>query len=132
MSKQLEYVKSLYNKLVVGLDYIKKYFLPQPVTITLLPASDSATLVEFFPSNIKEDFQSGLKWRTIQTLIEIAYQNPSDTNPKKLAKNLNFPFSSISSEIKKLITLNYIETFISAQVMRDGRYRNYTITHKVY
>ena len=70
------------------------------------------------------------KWRTILILIEIAYQDLSETNPKKLAKSLNIQASTLSKEIMKLKDLHYIESFVSAQVLHDGRYRNYIITQK--
>ncbi|MHA2094450.1 MAG: right-handed parallel beta-helix repeat-containing protein [Candidatus Hodarchaeales archaeon] len=128
----LNRLKPLYHKLIVGLDYIQAYFFPQPVTVPLLTAAEPTTLAEYFPTGIKEDLQAGMKWRTIQTLIEIAYQDPSDTNPKKLADSLQLPLPTVSREIKKLKDLEYIEAFVSAQVMRDGRYRSYTITQKGY
>jgi DNA-binding MarR family transcriptional regulator len=100
--------------------------------VPLLQAPESTKLIECFSTGIKKDLQSGMKWRTILTLIEIAYQDPSDTNPRKIAENLDLPFPKVSREIKKLQELEYIEVFVSAQVMRDGRYRNFTITQKGY
>ncbi len=131
-SDLLNRLKPIYHKLIVGLEYIQAYFFPQPVTVPLLTVAKPTTLLEYFPMDFKEDLQGGMKWRTILTLIEIAYQDPSDTNPKKLATSLGLPLSTVSGEIKKLKMLNYIEAFVSAQVMRDGRYRNYTITQKGY
>ncbi|MHA1947938.1 MAG: hypothetical protein ACW97W_17720, partial [Candidatus Hodarchaeales archaeon] len=61
---------------------------------------------------------------------EIAYQNPSDTNPAKIAKSLNIPPSTLSKEIKKLKELDYLQTHISTQVVQDARYRNFQITSK--
>ena len=130
IEKQIEIIKPIYHKLVVGVENLQTSMLPQPEPVPLLEPAEPTTLVEFFPSDIREDLQSGMKWRTISTLIEIAYQDPSDTNPVKLAQNLNIPASTLSKEIKRLKELDYIESYVSPQVLRDGRYRSYTITQK--
>ena len=87
-------------------------------------------MVEYFPSEIQYELRSEIKGRTVLTLIEIAYQDPSDTNPAKLAKSLNIPLSTLSKEIKKLKRLHYVDTHISNQVVKDARYRNFKITLK--
>ncbi|MFX0183655.1 MAG: right-handed parallel beta-helix repeat-containing protein [Candidatus Hodarchaeota archaeon] len=130
LSEQIEHLKPLYHKLVVGIENLQTSTLPQPVTVPLLEPPEPITLVEYFPSDIKNDLRSGMRWRTIFTLIEIAYQDPSETNPVKLAQSLDIPAPTLSKEIKKLKELHYIESFVSAQVLRDGRYRSYTITQK--
>jgi parallel beta-helix repeat protein len=128
--EQIKRIKPIYHKLVVGVENLQTSTLPQPVAVPLLEAAEPVTLVEFLPSDIKEDLRSGMRWRTISTLIEIAYQDPTDTNPVKLAQNLDIPASTLSKEIKKLKELHYIESYASPQVLRDGRYRSYTITQK--
>ncbi|MFX0050667.1 MAG: NosD domain-containing protein, partial [Candidatus Hermodarchaeota archaeon] len=130
LSEQIEHLTPLYHKLVVGIENLQTSTLPQPVTVTLLEPAEPITLVEYFPSDIKNDLRSGMRWRTILTLIEIAYQDPSETNPIKLAQRLDISASALSKEIKRLRELHYIESFVSAQVLRDGRYRSYTITQK--
>ncbi|MFW9904179.1 MAG: right-handed parallel beta-helix repeat-containing protein [Candidatus Thorarchaeota archaeon] len=130
VEKQIHIIKPIYHKLVVGIENLQTSMLPQPVAVPLLEPAEPATLAEFFPSDIKEDLQSGMRWRTISTLIEIAYQDPTDTNPAKLAQSLNIPASTLSKEIKRLRELDYIESYVSPQVLRDGRYRSYTITQK--
>ncbi|MFX1548513.1 MAG: NosD domain-containing protein [Promethearchaeota archaeon] len=129
-TEQIERIRPIYDKLVVGIENLQTRVLPQPITVPLLESAEPISLVEFFPSDIKDDLQSGMKWRTILTLIEIAYQDPSDTNPAKLAQSLDIAASTLSKEIKKLKELDYIESYVSSQVLRDGRYRNYTITQK--
>ncbi|MFX1506644.1 MAG: right-handed parallel beta-helix repeat-containing protein [Promethearchaeota archaeon] len=129
-SDQIESLKPLYHKLIVGLENIQTTSLPESVTVTLLEPPESVELVEYFPSDIKDDLISGLKGRTILTLIEIAYQDPSETNLVKLAQSLDVPVSTLSKEIKRLNELKYVETFVSAKVLRDARYRNYIITSK--
>jgi DNA-binding MarR family transcriptional regulator len=91
---------------------------------------DPTTLVDYFPPNIRKDLKSGLKGRTVLVLIEITYQLPEETNPMKLAKILDIPPATISYEINRLIKLQYLEPYISHQVLKDARYRNYTITPK--
>ncbi|MFX1424643.1 MAG: right-handed parallel beta-helix repeat-containing protein [Promethearchaeota archaeon] len=129
-SDQIERLKPLYHKLIVGLENTQTTSLPEPVTITLLEPPDSVELVEYFPSEIKDDLVSGLKGRTILTLIEIAYQDPSETNLVKLAQSLDVPLSTLSKEIKRLNDLKYVETFVSPKVLYDARFKNYIITPK--
>jgi len=129
-SKEIERLKPLYDKIIVGIENLQTSILPQPVAVPLLEPAKPITLVELFPSDIEKDLRSGMKWRTILILIEIAYQDLSETNPKKLAKSLNIQASTLSKEIMKLKELHYIESFVSAQVLHDGRYRNYIITQK--
>lgn len=130
MTEQIERIRPIYDKLVVGIENLQTRVLPQSVAVPLLESTESISMVEFFPSDVRNDLQSGMKWRTILTLIEIAYQDPSDTNPAKLAQSLDITASTLSKEIKELKELDYIESYVSPQVLRDGRYRNYTITQK--
>ncbi|MFW9996528.1 MAG: right-handed parallel beta-helix repeat-containing protein [Candidatus Odinarchaeota archaeon] len=127
---RIEILTPIYHKIVIGLENIYSEALPRPKKVPLLEPAEAKTLVDYIPSDIKDDLRSGMKWRTIMTLIEIAYQDPAETSPVKLAKSLNLPLSTLSKEIKKLKELQYVETFASAQVLRDGRYRNFAITSK--
>ena len=129
-SDQIDRLKPLYHKIVVGLENIQALTLPEPATIPLLKPAETITLIEYFPADIKKDLHSGLKWRTMLTLIEIAYQDPSDTNPAQLAQNMDIPRSTLSKEIKRLTDLEYIESFITSKVLHDARFKNYVITPK--
>ncbi|MFX1336799.1 MAG: right-handed parallel beta-helix repeat-containing protein [Promethearchaeota archaeon] len=129
-SDQIDRLKPLYHKIVVGLENIQALTLPEPATVPLLKPAETITLIEYFPADIKKDLRSGLKWRTVLTLIEIAYQDPSDTNPAQLAQNMDIPRSTLSKEIKRLTDLGYIESFITFKVLHDARFHNYMITSK--
>ncbi|MHA2245685.1 MAG: hypothetical protein ACXADY_12035 [Candidatus Hodarchaeales archaeon] len=125
------FLKEISQKVIIGLDNIKTGFIDESIDIPALEAAIAPnSMVEYFPSDFQYDLRSEIKGRTVLTLIEIAYQNPSETNPAKLAKNLNIPLSTLSKEIKKLRKLNYVETYISTQVVQDARYRNFKITTK--
>lgn len=91
LEEQIERLKPLYNKLIVGVENVQTSVLHQPAAIPLLESAEPKLLVEYFPSDIKNDLRSGMKWRTILTLIEIAYQDPSETNPVKLAQSMEIP-----------------------------------------
>jgi DNA-binding MarR family transcriptional regulator len=80
--------------------------------------------------NIRNDIISGLKGRMILTLIEIAHQYPAEANHASLCKKLDIPPSTLSNQIKKLVTLDYLENSISPKNLHDARYRNYRITMK--
>ncbi|MFX0084646.1 MAG: hypothetical protein ACFFAU_03150 [Candidatus Hodarchaeota archaeon] len=128
---KIKYLKEISHKLIIGLDNIKYGFIDESIDI---PSIDSvihpSSMVEYFPSEIQYELRSEIKGRSVLTLIEIAYQDPRDTNPAKLAKSLNIPLSTLSKEIKKLKRLNYVDTHISSQVVKDARYRNFKITLK--
>ncbi|MFX0183644.1 MAG: hypothetical protein ACFE95_11230 [Candidatus Hodarchaeota archaeon] len=130
-SKKVELLRSIREKVVVGLDNIKFEFIEESQNIPYLEApSTVSSMVEYFPTDFRNELRIEIKGRTVLTLIEIAYQDPSETNPVKLAKSLNIPVSTLSKEIKKLIELQYVESFISSQVIQDGRFRNFKITSK--
>jgi DNA-binding MarR family transcriptional regulator len=129
-SDQIDFLKSLYGKIMVGLENIAIGVIPEPKGSPLLEPVEPTTLVEYFPIDIKKDLLSGLKGRTVLTLIEIAYQYPEETNPMRLAKTLDIPPTTVSYEINRLMKLEYLEPFVSPQVLKDGRFRNYTITPK--
>ncbi len=129
-SDQIDFLKSLYGKVIIGLENIAIGIIPEPKGFSPLEPVKPTTLVEYFPFDIKKDLISGLKGRTVLTLIEIAYQYPKETNPMRLAKTLDLPPSTISYEIKRLVKLQYLVPFVSPQALRDGRFRSYSITHK--
>ncbi|MFX1286786.1 MAG: hypothetical protein ACFFB5_24320 [Promethearchaeota archaeon] len=130
-SNKIDYLKSIRHKLIIGLDNLQNRFTEEPIgTPHVKEIYTPSSMVEYFPSDIQHELRSEIKGRTVLTLIEIAYQDPSDTNPVKLAKNLNIPLPTLSKEIKKLRELQYIKTYVSSQVIHDARYRNFEITPK--
>lgn len=130
-SNKVEFIETVRHKLIIGLDNIKNELIADSGEIYLLEkASEQPIMADSFPSDFQNDLRTEMKGRTVLTLIEIAYQDPSETNPARLSKSLNIPPSTLSKEIKKLIDLEYVETFISPQVLHDGRYRNFTVTPK--
>ncbi len=137
-ANQLDYLITLRNKVIVGLDNIASNYIGEAPNIPQLIESDPGTIVapgsivEIFPDPIQQDLRTKMKGRTVLVLIEIAFQNPSETNPLKIAKDLNIPSSTLSKEIKKLSQLEYVKAHISDQVLMDARYRNFQITEKGY
>jgi parallel beta-helix repeat protein len=130
-TEQIYNLKTFYHKVIIGLENISTAMITEKKTVPVRkPIEPKALSVEFFPLYMKEDLQEGLKGRTVLTLIEIAYQGPDETNPVKLANTLNIPSSTLSNEIKRLIDLNYLETYVSLQAVKDARYRNYKLTPK--
>ncbi|MHA1995264.1 MAG: hypothetical protein ACW97Z_12040 [Candidatus Hodarchaeales archaeon] len=129
-TSEAEYLKEIRNKVIIGLDNIKSSFSSQIREIPLLEVESQTSMIEYFPTMFREDLRSEMKGKTVLTLIEIAYQDPSETNPTKLAQSLKIPTPTLTREIKKLVDLQYIETFVSAQVLQDARYRNFSITSK--
>ena len=126
-------LKALNHKVIIGLDYAKDDF-DKPLEISLVAGEDvssvSGSIVNYFPIGFQSDLKSEIKGRTVMVLIEIAYQNPSETNPVKIADGIGIPLSTLSKEIKKLVRLNYVESHVSHQVLLDTRYRNFKLTTK--
>jgi hypothetical protein len=107
-SNEVEFLKVVRNKIAIGLENIQNTTTFKFQDINLLTNSSiPGTMLDFFPSEIKQELQTKIRNNTIFTLIEIAYQDPTETNPIKLSKSLNIPLSNLSRERKKLITLNY-------------------------
>ncbi|MFQ5980354.1 MAG: hypothetical protein ACE5OZ_19635 [Candidatus Heimdallarchaeota archaeon] len=138
-SENISFLTAIRHKVIIGLDNIRHSILAEakeipPFVLQQMssPAEEKSlsTMADFFPPEIKNDLRSEMKGRTVLALIEIAYQNPTETNPAKLAKSLNIPPSTLSDEIKKLTNLQYLEEYITPQVLRDGRHRNFAITPK--
>lgn len=129
-STEIDFLQTIRNKVVVGLDNIKDD-LPASYPEKALPSvSTTSTMLDYFPSNMRNEINAKIKGKTIFTLIEIAYQDPTETNPSSISRSLNIPPSSISREIKRLVSLNYLETHVSDIVLHDGRFRNFKITPK--
>ena len=129
-SNEVDFLQTVRNKVVVGLDNVKAD-LPIDYPEKALPKiSNSSTMLDYFPSGMRNEINAKIKGKTIFTLIEIAYQDPNETNPSSISRSLNIPPSSISREIKRLISLNYLETHVSDIVLHDARFRNFKITPK--
>lgn len=79
---------------------------------------------------IREEMISKLGGSMLLTLIEIASTSPDQTNPTKLCQSLEVPLSTLSTHIKKLINLDYIESCTSLRILQDSRCRNYKVTPK--
>lgn len=132
---QTDKIKTLKHKVVVGIDNIKYDHSWSPentLASEIVISSVNDSVIQFFSSTFQNELKSAIKGRTIIVLIELAYQNPSETNPLKIAEKVGIPLSTFSKEIKKLVDLNYIENHISNQVLLDARMRNYRITVKGY
>ncbi len=130
---QTEKIKDLSQKVIVGLDNIKDirgWSSKISITTGEVITNDNGSIVQYFSKPFQNELKSEIIGRTVIVLIEIAFQNPSETNPMKIAKGVGIPPSTLSKELKKLNTLEYIESHISKHVLSDARYRNYRITKK--
>jgi parallel beta-helix repeat protein len=134
LTSQTEFLKNIYHKVIIGLENIRRGLIKgKKKGISLLEAAEpirTETIETYFTPNIRIDLTSGMKGRTVLLLIEIAYYYPDKTNPAQLAKILDIPPSTLTKEIKRLVNLEYIESYVSQKVLQDGRYRNYTVTQK--
>ncbi|MFX0170419.1 MAG: hypothetical protein ACFE9L_00710 [Candidatus Hodarchaeota archaeon] len=129
-SEKIDFLRSLYHKVIVGLENVTVGMITEQEETPLLEPTEPMSLAEYFPSDIHENLKSGMKARTVLTLIEIAFQYADETHPMYLSRILDIPPSTLSAELQKLIELNYIEFHVSAKTLQDGHFRNYTITPK--
>ncbi|MHA2326815.1 MAG: hypothetical protein ACXACB_15510, partial [Promethearchaeota archaeon] len=73
-STEIQFLRAIRNKVIVGLDNIKSEFIPESQTYpTLELPSPASSMVEYFPREFKNELTSEMKGRTVLTLIEIAY-----------------------------------------------------------
>ncbi|MHA1990892.1 MAG: ABC transporter substrate-binding protein [Candidatus Hodarchaeales archaeon] len=126
----LTFLKSIYHKLIIGIENVKTDLITTPIDFTSLETTDSSSIIDFFPVHFHQDMISGLKGRSVLVLIEIAYQYPSDTNPTNIANALNISPTTLSGELKRLEKLDYIKTHVSRKVLSDSRYKNFVPTEK--
>ncbi|MFX0184807.1 MAG: hypothetical protein ACFE95_17125, partial [Candidatus Hodarchaeota archaeon] len=129
-SEQIDFLKSLYHKVIIGLENVAVGMITEQVKTPLLESAEPMSLAEYFPSDIRDNLKSGMKARTVLTLIEIAFQYADETHPMYLSRILDIPPSTLSAELRKLTELNYIEFHVSPKALQDGRFRNYTVTSK--
>jgi parallel beta-helix repeat protein len=137
-SDQVEFFRPLYNKVVIGLENIKNSMISEFVATPLLEPLeaieqldpvDTSSLTNYFPTDFQETLKS-MKGRTALVLIEMAYQDLLETNPTKISQSLNIPPTTVSDEIKRLITLDFIESDVQPSLIQDARFKYYKITSK--
>jgi parallel beta-helix repeat protein len=137
-SDQIEFLRMIYHKVVIGIENLKVGIIPELATqpllepqtiIEILDTSERFSLIPYFPSDIQEILKT-IKGRTALVLIEMAYQDIHETNPTKLSQSLNIPPTTISDEIKRLVKLEFIKSQIKPSFIQDARFRYYNITSK--
>ncbi|MHA2339117.1 MAG: right-handed parallel beta-helix repeat-containing protein [Candidatus Hodarchaeales archaeon] len=124
------FLRNIYNKLIIGLENAKTYVITPETQNYQITVFETESIINYFPEDIREELISSIKGRSVLVLIEIAYNDPETTNPAYLSKILNIPPSTLTSEIKKLQKMNYINPYISKRVLEDPRYKNYVISEK--
>ncbi|MHA1946252.1 MAG: right-handed parallel beta-helix repeat-containing protein [Candidatus Hodarchaeales archaeon] len=137
-SNEIEFLKAIYNKVIIGLENTKTNIIPESVripitkpleTIEPLEPAKNTSLITYFPIEI-HDILKSMRGRTALILIEMAYQDMRETNPTKISQSLNIPPTTVSDEIKKLIGLEFIEFYVKPSAIQDARFRYYNITSK--
>lgn len=130
-SAPYDVLKNIYRKVVIGLDNISSGIIPELQSFPVLePPAEPSSLIEYFPSEIRHDFLSKLKGRSVLTLIEIAYHYPDNVHTLELSKILDISPATLSYEIKRLHSLNYLKFEPFAQGVHDARFRFYSLTPK--
>jgi parallel beta-helix repeat protein len=129
-TSQYDFLKSLYHKVIIGLENAKTGLISNSSEITTQIGIEQPGISSYFPGEFRYELKSELKGRSVLVLIEIAYQTPTKTNPAYLAKMLEVSPPTLTKELKKLLKLKYIQPYISKKVLQDSRFRNYVITPK--
>jgi parallel beta-helix repeat protein len=130
-SDKIEFLRPIYHKVIIGLENITTAIMSDTVVTPLLEEPITPTsLAKWFPTDYRSELKSELKGRTVLTLIEVAFLYAEDVNMTLLAQNLDIPPSTLSGELRKLVSLNYLDFHVSPQVLHDGRFRHYIITPK--
>ena len=129
------YFKTIFYKIVAGLENIKKFwFTKYPDDELELIINNKTTeyteIINLFPLDIQQELKSELRGRTILILIELAYQFPNHSHVTAISKALEIPQATVSFEIKKLITLQYIEQNLNITNLQDTRFKYYSLTSK--
>ncbi|MHA2104288.1 MAG: right-handed parallel beta-helix repeat-containing protein [Candidatus Hodarchaeales archaeon] len=131
---KLQYLRTLHQKIILGIEKHKTSLLPQEEAIPVSPISiDTTNLVSIsniFPPDYKDDLISDIKGRTVLILVELAFQYPEKSFPSHISKTLNVPKQTMSDELKKLEKLGYIEEFINTDTLTDVRAKFYKLTQR--
>lgn len=134
-SSSEQFLRSTYHKVIIGLENVKIELLPaSQVAPELSQARESEITVisDVYPPDIQNDFKKNIKGRSVLLLIEIAFQPLENSHISFLIQVLNIPQSTVSDEINKLVSLEYIKTVVTSTTLKDIRYRYYSLTHKGY
>ena len=134
-SMEFSELKSLFHKVVVGLETAKQHWLtkyPEDELDYLITAETEgySMATDIFPSEIQTELKSELRGRTVTILIELAYQYPQNAHASFIAKTLNIPHPTVTVEIKKLQLLQYIQLVITPDSLQDSRFKFYSLTPK--
>ncbi|MHA2105464.1 MAG: right-handed parallel beta-helix repeat-containing protein [Candidatus Hodarchaeales archaeon] len=129
-STEFKYLKEIYHKLIIGIENINQNFVIEPLQLQIPDYGERKRAIDFFPFDFVQILKNELKGRTVLILIEIAYRYPDTTDQVNLYKILNIPRSTFSTDINKLIELQYIKSMINKGNFQDLRFKNYAITQK--
>ncbi|MHA2098757.1 MAG: hypothetical protein ACW99A_08725 [Candidatus Kariarchaeaceae archaeon] len=88
------------------------------------------TVSDFFSQEMQKEIQIEIKGRIILVLVEIAFQGPDKANTVFIGKLLDISRQTVSSDINRLLKLNYIEPYITSQTLQDTRFKYYSLTYK--
>jgi parallel beta-helix repeat protein len=131
-STEMKNLKEIYHKLIIGVENFNQKFVMEPLHLQIPDYGEKSRVIDYFPLDFVHDLKDELKGRTVLILIEIAYRYPDTTDQVNLYKILNIPRSTFSSDINKLIELQFIKSMLNDGNFQDLRFKNYTITQKGY
>lgn len=126
-----DFLRTLFHKIIIGLENVKaettQNFLPPEV---LGDYSDSTTMVNIYPNDLRNEMKSKIKGKSVLILIELAYQPLHNSHTSYIAKVLDIPQQTVSDEIKRLINLEYLNSVINENTLADTRYKYYSVSKK--
>ena len=135
-TKQITFLRSLYHKLIIGLQKYQSFYLNKSdLTINFVSTETSnsqntSVIGKLFPPEYRKELNSDIRGRTVLILIELAFQDLESRFQGFLVKELKIPQQTIAFELKRLLDLDYIKIFNSTDTLVDTRIKYYELTHK--
>ena len=130
-------MRSLYHKIIIGLENTRKIFDSNGSKeaiqqIEPRKISSFVAVNHIFPPDIRKEMKDEIKGRTILVLIEIAFQSPIKSNLVCIAEILSISVPTASRDLKKLLDNQYINEISTNESLLDTRYKFYSLTAKGY
>ena len=122
-----------YSPTMVSLENAKRYWLSHhdtEINLSELKERLNGSISNVFPPEMKLELGSELRGRTVLILIELAFQETNKTNISNLSNILNISHQTVSNEIKRLLSIEYIQPHMSIESLTDSRYKYYALTTK--
>ena len=133
--EKIRLLRALYHKTLIGIEQVQKILYQnnskQEIENKIaLEMAKNTIITNLYPEDIQIEMKSQLKGRTILILVELAFQGPMKSNTKLISNTLQIPQPTVTKELKRLLELKYIKSFVNTNVLEDNRFKYFTVTEK--